>query len=48
MKQNEEEMNETEENKNRRKEIEAIINIYTSFNNTIAHVTDMSGKTISN
>ncbi|OGJ16271.1 30S ribosomal protein S11 [Candidatus Pacearchaeota archaeon RBG_13_33_26] len=40
-------MNETEENKNRRKEIEAIINIYTSFNNTIAHVTDMSGKTIS-
>lgn|SRR4030042_1221184 len=47
MKQNEEEMNETEENKNRRKEIEAIINIYTSFNNTIAHVTDMSGKTIS-
>ncbi len=29
------------------KESEAVINIYTSFNNTIAHVTDMSGKTIS-
>ena len=28
------------------KESEAIINIYTSFNNTIAHVTDMSGATI--
>jgi len=27
-------------------DIEAIINIYTSFNNTIVHVTDMSGKTI--
>ncbi|MDP3966099.1 MAG: 30S ribosomal protein S11 [archaeon] len=29
------------------KESEAIMNIYTSFNNTIVHVTDMSGKTIS-
>lgn len=28
------------------KEGEAIVNIYTSFNNTIVHVTDMSGKTI--
>jgi small subunit ribosomal protein S11 len=28
------------------KESEAIINIYTSFNNTIAHVTDMGGATI--
>lgn len=28
------------------KESEAILNIYTSFNNTIAHITDMSGKTI--
>jgi len=27
-------------------EIEAIINIYTSFNNTIVHVTDLSGKTL--
>jgi small subunit ribosomal protein S11 len=30
-----------------KKDIEAIINIYTSFNNTIVHVTDMAGKTIS-
>lgn len=29
------------------KESEAILNIYTSFNNTIVHVTDMSGRTIS-
>ncbi|MBT96575.1 MAG: 30S ribosomal protein S11 [Candidatus Pacearchaeota archaeon] len=28
------------------KDIEAIINIYTSFNNTLVHVTDMSGKTL--
>ncbi len=26
--------------------IEAVVNIYTSFNNTLVHVTDMSGKTI--
>jgi len=30
----------------KKRDIEAIINIYTSFNNTIVHVTDMSGKTI--
>jgi ribosomal protein S11 len=30
----------------KKKEVEAVINIYTSFNNTIVHVTDMSGKTI--
>lgn len=29
------------------KEAEAVINIYTSFNNTIVHVTDLSGRTIS-
>ncbi len=29
------------------KEAEAIVNIYTSFNNTIVHVTDMAGKTLS-
>jgi len=29
------------------KEAEAIVNIYTSFNNTLVHVTDVSGKTIS-
>jgi small subunit ribosomal protein S11 len=28
------------------KDVEAIVNIYTSFNNTLAHVTDMSGRTI--
>jgi len=30
----------------KKKEVEAVINIYTSFNNTIVHVTDMSGRTI--
>jgi small subunit ribosomal protein S11 len=34
------------EKKSKKKEVEAVINIYTSFNNTIVHVTDMSGKTI--
>lgn len=29
-----------------KKDIEAIVNIYSSFNNTIVHVTDMAGKTI--
>lgn len=29
-----------------KKEAEAIVNIYTSFNNTIVHVTDPSGRTI--
>ena len=33
--------------KKKEKEIEAVLNIYTSFNNTIAHVTDASGRTIS-
>ena len=28
------------------REIEAIVHIYSSYNNTIAHVTDMSGRTI--
>ena len=31
----------------KKKEVEAVVNIYTSFNNTIVHVTDMSGRTIS-
>jgi small subunit ribosomal protein S11 len=31
----------------KKKEAEAVVNIYASFNNTIVHVTDMSGKTIS-
>jgi len=30
-----------------KKEIEAVVNIYTSFNNTLVHVTDMSGRTLS-
>ena len=30
----------------KKKEAEGVIHIYTSFNNTIVHVTDMSGKTI--
>jgi len=29
-----------------KKEAEAVVNIYTSFNNTLVHVTDMSGKTL--
>jgi ribosomal protein S11 len=33
------------EKKNER-DLEVILNVYTSFNNTIAHVTDMSGRTI--
>ena len=43
---------ETKEKKTNIKEVrekkksEAVVNIYTSFNNTIVHVTDMSGKTL--
>lgn len=33
--------------KKREREIEAVISIYTSFNNTIAHATDSTGRTIS-
>ena len=29
-----------------RKKAEGVLNIYTSFNNTIVHVTDMAGKTL--
>lgn len=32
--------------KNEKEKAEAVINIYTSFNNTLVHVTDMSGKTL--
>ena len=38
--------NSTDIQKKQFKDIEAIINIYTSFNNTLVHVTDMSGKTL--
>lgn len=39
-------MTEEEKKEKKKKDIEAIVNIYTSFNNTISHVTDMSGKTL--
>lgn len=49
----EEEIEESEESegekstiKKKEKDIEAVLNIYTSFNNTIAHVTDASGRTL--
>ena len=29
-----------------KKKAEAVVNIYTSFNNTLVHVTDMSGRTL--
>ncbi len=32
--------------KDLKKSFEAVVNIYTSFNNTLVHVTDMSGTTI--
>jgi len=35
-----------EKKEKRQKDIEANINIYTSFNNTIVHATDLSGRTI--
>lgn len=31
----------------KKEDIEAVMNIYTSFNNTLVHVTDMSGRTLS-
>ncbi|MCL5018592.1 MAG: 30S ribosomal protein S11 [Candidatus Pacearchaeota archaeon] len=42
-----EEISSKETEKKKGRELEAVLNIYTSFNNTLAHVTDMSGKTIS-
>jgi len=39
-------MSEEKTEKKKKKEAEAVVNIYTSFNNTIVHVTDMSGRTI--
>ncbi len=35
-----------EEVKKKKKDTEAVLNIYTSYNNTIAHATDMSGRTL--
>ncbi len=48
MQKNKEEQIEKKANKEekKKKEIEAVVNIYTSFNNTIVHVTDMAGTTI--
>lgn len=42
-----EEREEKHASKKKEKDIEAVLNIYTSFNNTIAHVTDASGRTVS-
>jgi small subunit ribosomal protein S11 len=39
-------MNQEIKQKNK-KEVEAVVNIYSSFNNTLVHVTDVSGRTIS-
>ncbi len=41
-----EEIKVEKKDKKPKKEAEAVVNIYTSFNNTIAHVTDMSGRTL--
>ena len=45
------ELEETGEGKEKRskekKKAEAVVNIYTSFNNTIVHATDMAGRTLS-
>ena len=45
-KEDEEKNLEKEEKKKDKKKAEAVVNIYTSFNNTLVHVTDMSGKTL--
>lgn len=42
----EEEKETGEDKKKEKKKAEAVVNVYTSFNNTIVHVTDMSGKTL--
>ena len=42
----EESSEEAKERKSGKKLAEAVVNIYTSFNNTLVHVTDMSGKTL--
>ena len=47
MEQKTETIEKVEKVKKERKKAEAVVNIYTSFNNTLVHVTDMSGKTLS-
>lgn len=49
LEETEEELEKGEEKssvRKKEKDVEAVLNIYTSFNNTIAHVTDASGRTI--
>jgi ribosomal protein S11 len=41
-----EEVKKEKKPKKKERDVEAIVNIYTSFNNTLVHVTDMSGRTI--
>lgn len=38
---------ESRKQEKKKKELEAVVHIYTSFNNTIVHVTDMAGRTLS-
>jgi len=44
--ENSEEETEEKREKKKEKDTEGVLNIYTSFNNTIAHVTDSSGRTL--
>jgi len=46
MTEEEKEIKESKAKAKKEKNIEAVLNIYASFNNTIAHVTDMSGRTL--
>lgn len=47
LKEDSDEVAEKEEKRKEKGKAEAVVNIYTSFNNTLVHVTDMSGKTLS-
>jgi len=47
IKNKEEILEEKEHKKERKREIDGMAYIYTSFNNTILHITDMAGNTIS-
>ena len=46
METNEEIQEKSPKEKKEKKKAEAVVDIYTSFNNTIVHVKDMSGKTL--
>ncbi|MDP2628697.1 MAG: 30S ribosomal protein S11 [Nanoarchaeota archaeon] len=41
-----EQIQEQKKETKKKRDIEAVMNIYTSFNNTIVHVTDLSGMTL--